>query len=154
MALVSWCHSSQLLYVCSSLLIENTGMSISFISYKWETAMTSQVHVTTASLKQANKTYIERNFYRSASQKVPRIRYCFSHSELSDSTKYNVKVLSWADELRQWSYKQKHWCRITAGLKLVALCLWIPHCNKMQDGKSSKLTSKWVISENKKIKTL
>ena len=36
-----------------AVLIEN--MSITFISNKWETAMTSQGHVTTASLKQAHK---------------------------------------------------------------------------------------------------
>ena len=35
---------------------------MTFISNKWETAMTSQGHVTTASLKQANKEYIEGHF--------------------------------------------------------------------------------------------
>ena len=36
-----------------AVLIEN--MSITFISYKWETAMASQGHVTTALLKQADE---------------------------------------------------------------------------------------------------
>ena len=36
--------------------------------------MTSQGHVTTASMKQANEEYIEGHFYPSASQKVLRIQ--------------------------------------------------------------------------------
>ena len=47
--------------VCAyAVLIED--MNITFISHKWETAMTSHGHVTTASLKQANKEYTEGHF--------------------------------------------------------------------------------------------
>ena len=37
-------------------------MNITFISDKWETAMTSLGNVTTASLKQANEEYTEGHF--------------------------------------------------------------------------------------------
>ena len=40
---------------CSSHAVLIEDMSLPFISNKWETAMTSQGHMTTASLKQANK---------------------------------------------------------------------------------------------------
>ena len=43
-----------------AVLIEN--MSKTFISNQWETAMTSQCHVTSASPKQANKEYTEGQF--------------------------------------------------------------------------------------------
>ena len=55
----------------NAVLIEN--MSITFISSKCETAMTSHGHVTRASLKQTNREYIEGHFYPPASQKVRRI---------------------------------------------------------------------------------
>ena len=42
-------------------LIEN--MSMTFISNKWETAMTSHGHVTTALLTQANKEYYRGAFF-------------------------------------------------------------------------------------------
>ena len=44
-----------------AVLIEN--MSVTFISNKRETAMTSYCHVTTASLKQANKEYDDRGAF-------------------------------------------------------------------------------------------
>ena len=49
-------------------------MSQTFISNKWETALTSQGHVTTAPLKQANKEDNRQAFfYLPASKKVLRI---------------------------------------------------------------------------------
>ena len=49
-------------------------MGITFLSNKWETAMTYQGHVTTASLKQVSKEYKKGHFfYPPASQKVLRI---------------------------------------------------------------------------------
>ena len=53
---------------CKSTVVPNTyavlteNMSITFISTKWETAMTTQGHGTTTSLKQANEYYIEGHF--------------------------------------------------------------------------------------------
>ena len=51
-------------------------MSITLISNKWGTAVTSQGHVTTAALKQACKEYIEGSFLSTSptSQKVLRIQ--------------------------------------------------------------------------------
>ena len=55
--------------------------------------MTSQGHVTTASLKQANKEYIEGHFFIRLHLK----KFCASiletsHSKLRDPKQYNVKV--------------------------------------------------------------
>ena len=44
---------------CSGYVVLFKNMSMTFISNKWETAMTSYGHVTTASLKQANKYNID-----------------------------------------------------------------------------------------------
>ena len=46
------------------LILAHTGNRLKtfILSNKWETPMTSQGHVTTASLKQADKEYMERHF--------------------------------------------------------------------------------------------
>ena len=58
---------------CSSLAVPIEDMSLTFISNKLETTMTSQCHVTTASLKQALKEDKRGIFYPPVSQKVLRI---------------------------------------------------------------------------------
>ena len=62
---------------CCAYAVRIKNMSIAFISNKWETAMTSQDHVTPASLKQANKEYIEGHFlsvYISKSSAHPSLK--------------------------------------------------------------------------------
>ena len=68
-------------------------MSYAFIFKKWETAMTSQGHVTIASLKQAHKEDNRGAFFIRLYLK----KFCASiletsHSKLRDPKKEDVKV--------------------------------------------------------------
>ena len=70
-------------------------MSNTFISNKWETAMTSEGHVTTSSLEQANKEDNREAFFIGLRLK----KFCpsileTSHGKLQDSKQYDVKVWS------------------------------------------------------------
>ena len=73
--------------------------------------MTSQGHVTTASLNQAHKEDNREVFFIRLYLK----KFCVSiletsHSKLQDPEQYNVEVWSWSDYEPQ-SYQQKVWCR-------------------------------------------
>ena len=62
---------------CCAYAVLNENMGITFLSSDWETAMTSQGHVTTASLEQAKKGYIEGQFlsaYISKSSTHPSLK--------------------------------------------------------------------------------
>ena len=70
-------------------------MSKAFISNKWETALTSQGHVTTASLKQANKEDDREAFFIHLHLKEFGASILeTSHSKFLDSKQYDVKVWS------------------------------------------------------------
>ena len=61
--------------------------------------MTSQGHVTTASLKQANKEDKRKAFFISLYVKKLYVSVLkTSHSKLKDFKQYDVKVWSWSDK--------------------------------------------------------
>ena len=51
-----------ILYDYPAYAVLNNNINLPFISINWETAMTSQGHVTAASLKQADNEYMEGRF--------------------------------------------------------------------------------------------
>ena len=68
---------------CCTYAVLTENMSITFISTKSETAMTTQGHMTTVSLKQANKDYIEGRF----------LSTCFSKSSAHPSLQ--LHTINW-----------------------------------------------------------
>ena len=89
----------------------NWKYDVTFISNKWETAIKPQGHVTTASLKQANKEYTEGHLLSACISKS------FAHPTLKLHSIHwgpkinDVEVLSWSEKLPQ-SYKQNFFCWI------------------------------------------
>ena len=82
-----------ILYDYPAYAVLNENISLSFISINRETAMTSQCHVTAASLKQADNEYMERRFFIRLHLK----KFCASiletsHSKSRDPKQYNVEV--------------------------------------------------------------
>ena len=59
---IGHCFYDVLIVKCSAYAVLIENIRITFISNKWETAMASHGHETTASLKQANKEYIAGHF--------------------------------------------------------------------------------------------